>query len=185
MALEERNNCASLTHSLAARVVTMDTLTPPSELQLTGNVSDNWAKFRQKFEIYLEATSSAGKAQRVKTSMLLHVIGEEALELCNTFAWDIQDVTGQVIANQSMVLKHVFSIFDEFRTSKKNLTFERHKLFSYQQKQGKTIDQFITELRCTMRSCELAPLENSLLLTQLVRGISDNSVRDKLLRVVT
>ena len=119
----------------------------------------------------------------MKSHILLHVIGEEALELYNTFTWDIEDVTGQVIANQSMVLKHVFSTFEEFRTPKKNLTFERHKLFSYQQKQGKTIDQFITELRCTMRSCELAPLENYLLLTQLVRGISDNSVREKLLRV--
>ena len=93
-------------HSLAVRgVVTMDKLPPPSELQLTGNVSDNWAKFRQNFEIYLEATRSAGKAERVKTSMLLQVIGEEALELYNTFTWDIQDVTGQVIANQSMCCK--------------------------------------------------------------------------------
>ena len=57
----------TLIHSLAVRVVaTMDKLPPPSELQLTGNVSDNWAKFKQKFEIYLQATSSAGKAERVK-----------------------------------------------------------------------------------------------------------------------
>ena len=81
------------------------------------------------------------------------------------------------------MLKHVLSKFEEFCTPKKNLTFERHNLFSYQQKQGETIDQIITELRSKLRSCELAPLENSLLLTQLVRGISDNCVRAKLLRV--
>ena len=53
----------TLVHSLAVRVVViMDKSPPPSELQLTGNVSDNWAKFRQKFDLYLEATSSAGKA---------------------------------------------------------------------------------------------------------------------------
>ena len=64
----------------------MDKLPPPPGLQLTGNVSDNWAKFRQKLEIYFEATGAAGKAERVKTSILLHVIGEEALELYNTFS---------------------------------------------------------------------------------------------------
>ena len=94
------SNCASLKHLLAAHVVTMDKLPRPSELQPTGNVSDNWAKFRQKFEIYLEATSSAGKAEResedVPFALTCHE--EEALEVYNTFMWDIHDVMGQVIA---------------------------------------------------------------------------------------
>ena len=64
-----------------------------------------------------------------------------------------------------------------------NLTFDRHTLFTYQQKQGVTLDQFINELMSKMRSCELAPLESSLILTQLVRGIHDNSLGVKLLRM--
>ena len=74
--------------------------------------------------------------------------------------------------------------FEDFCTPKKNLTFEMHTFFTYRQKQGETIDQFVRELKSKMRSCVLSPLENSLILTQLVRGVSDNSVREKLLRIV-
>ena len=89
MTLQVSSNCASLTHSLATHVVSIDKLPSPSELHLTGNVSDNWSKFRRKFEIDLEETRSAGKAERLKTSILIHVIWGEALKLYNTFTWDI------------------------------------------------------------------------------------------------
>ena len=77
----------------------MDKLPPPPGLQLTGNVSDNWA------------------------------IGEEASELYNTFTWDIKDDQDHVTVNQSMILKHVLNKFEDFCTPKKNLTFERHNFF--------------------------------------------------------
>ncbi|KAL7880974.1 hypothetical protein SRHO_G00032280 [Serrasalmus rhombeus] len=47
----------------------MEGLKPPAGLELLhGNLSENWRRFRQRFELYLEATGSAGKPAKVKTS---------------------------------------------------------------------------------------------------------------------
>ena len=54
----------------------MERLQTSLELQLTGNVAENWRRFKQRFKFYLS---------RVKVSMFLHVIGDEALVVCNNF----------------------------------------------------------------------------------------------------
>ena len=63
----------------------MDQLKPPGSLTLQGNVSENWRKWRQKFQFYLEATEYSEKGKKLQCSLLLHCIGEDAVEVYNTF----------------------------------------------------------------------------------------------------
>lgn len=69
----------------------METFKPPEQLELSGNIADNWRRFKRRFDIYMDARSSVNKGDRTKTSILLYVIGESALELYNTFTFDIDD----------------------------------------------------------------------------------------------
>ena len=82
-----------------------------------------------------------------------------------------------------MVLNIVFQKFEEFCLPPKNFVFEMHKFNSCKQNQGENIDQFVTELKTRAKTCELGELENRLIMSQVVCGITDNTVRDKLLRV--
>ena len=66
----------------------MDALPPPALLELSGNLSENWKKFKQRFQLYIDATGAAEKNNKQKMSLLLHVIGEPALDLYNTFVWE-------------------------------------------------------------------------------------------------
>ncbi|XP_038075576.1 uncharacterized protein K02A2.6-like [Patiria miniata] len=66
----------------------MDVLPPPSALELTGNVAENWKRFKQRFQLYIDAIGASKKDDRQQTSILLHVIGEQALDVYNTFKWD-------------------------------------------------------------------------------------------------
>ncbi|XP_063046009.1 uncharacterized protein K02A2.6-like [Engraulis encrasicolus] len=62
----------------------MDQFKPPAPLVLTGNISENWRRWEQRFQLYMTATGADTKAEPVKTAIMLHTVGEEALEIYNT-----------------------------------------------------------------------------------------------------
>ena len=61
------------------------TMRAPTALSFEGNLKENWKRWRQKFEIYLEATDLNSKPDKRKVVVLLHTAGEEAMEKFNTF----------------------------------------------------------------------------------------------------
>ena len=69
----------------------MNSLPLPPPLEMKGSVADNWRKFRLRFESYIDAAGYGSKNKKMKTSLLLHVVGEEALEVYNTFTWNLVD----------------------------------------------------------------------------------------------
>lgn len=63
----------------------MDPLKPPRNLILEGDVYGNWKKFIQGFNIYLTASGQSGASSEVKAAMMLNLMGEDGLDLFNTF----------------------------------------------------------------------------------------------------
>ena len=41
-------------------------------MQLTGNLAENWKRFKQRFNIYLAASGAGGDDEKLKASILLH-----------------------------------------------------------------------------------------------------------------
>ena len=65
--------------------VTMDTLKPPEPLVLTdGGIADNWRRWVQRWKLYSTASGVGTKDEDVQCAVLLHVIGDEAVEVYNT-----------------------------------------------------------------------------------------------------
>lgn len=75
----------------------MDRLSPPTPMQLTGNLADNWKRFKQRFNIYLAASGAGGDDDKLKASIFLHVIGEDALDIYNSFQQDEANLTLTVL----------------------------------------------------------------------------------------
>ena len=63
----------------------MDSFHKPSALSFDGNTSENWRRFKQKYDIYLTASGSEKKEDTVKIAILLNFAGEDAIEVFNTF----------------------------------------------------------------------------------------------------
>lgn len=57
----------------------MESLYPPPKLELTVNVATNWKIFKQHFELYLSAIGADDKSEKMKVSVFLHILDEEAL----------------------------------------------------------------------------------------------------------
>ena len=112
---------------------------PPGEIVLEGNLSETWARWKEEFMMYLTASESKSKPDDVKTFRLLSAIGPKAREIYYTFTFEEED--------DAMKFDNVIERFDQYITPKKNVTYMRYKLFSYNQSEGQNIDACVTELR--------------------------------------
>ena len=61
---------------------------PPDRISLSGNLADNWRLWKQGFMLFMTATESDGKVDKIKIAMLLASIGPEALDRFNQFTFD-------------------------------------------------------------------------------------------------
>lgn len=136
----------------------------------SGNLSNEWDKWKSAFMVYYEACELAKKAAKVQINILLHVIGEQCREVHAQFDGPFTSVT------------ELLNSFEAFFSPKKNITVERHKFFTRTQKHGESIEQYAFELRRLASACEFKDLMDDLIRDRLICGIQENALRERLLR---
>lgn len=65
----------------------------PSSLSLNGNLANNLKKFKFSIEIYMKAAWHNENDTSTKTTILLNVLGEEALDLFDMFNLKVEEKT--------------------------------------------------------------------------------------------
>jgi hypothetical protein len=109
----------------------------------------------------------------VRVALLLTVIGEESVELFETFEWSDP-------ANKEEILP-VLDKFEAYCKPKASELFETYRFLSRKQEQGEPIDAYVTALRTLSEGCGFADKERRIR-DQVVLGIRDDRVRERLLR---
>ncbi|GBM56925.1 hypothetical protein AVEN_168595-1 [Araneus ventricosus] len=150
----------------------MESLAPPPPFKLNLNQVESWKLWKQLFQRYMDATSLIAKPESQKVTILLHVIGEECLEIYNTF--------GEV---SSVSMNDNLAKFEAHFVPQRNITYEHQRLFLLVQREGQSVDDFITEFRKQLKNCGYGSLNDSILVDHLVRGLSESRLRERLLRV--
>lgn len=97
----------------------MGSVKTPKTLSLNGNISENWRKFRQNFEIFMVASGKNKESEDIQVAVLLNIVGEEAVELFNTF---------QLSSADRKKLNKVLESFEAYCNPKKNIVYERFLL---------------------------------------------------------
>ncbi|GBO26224.1 Retrovirus-related Pol polyprotein from transposon 17.6 [Araneus ventricosus] len=120
----------------------------------------------------MDAKSLNAKPESQKVAILLRVIGVECLEIYNTF---------NEVSSASM--NDILAKFEACFVPQRNITYERQRLFLLVQREGQSVDNFITELRKQHRNCDYGSLNDYVLVDQLVRGLRESRLREHLLRV--
>ena len=110
----------------------MGRLNPPTPFSLDGNVQEKWRAWKQNFQIYLVATESDEKTDKVKANLLLHVIGDAAKQVYNTFTFAVE--------GDSLKLDKILEKFEAYVNPEKNTTFCRFKFFTYRQEESQSFD---------------------------------------------
>ncbi len=151
----------------------MEGIKPPSNLQLDGNVDENWRSFKQHFLLYLTAIGASSNSGERNVALLLTVAGPQAIEVFNTFTLvDDEDKDD---------LDTVLELFDDYCTPRKNEVYERYVFHSCVHKQGESFGAFLTDLKTKAQTCNFGQLKDSMIRDQVVFGIYDKRVREKML----
>lgn len=152
----------------------LNTFTPPGQMQFDGNLREQWRKWKQELNFYLQATEKDKKDNKVKSSIFLTCIGPQGREIYNTFAFENDE--------DKMNFEILIGKFDEHCLPRKNITLLRHKFFTYKQKEGQSFHEFVIQLKRLSSDCEFGELKDSLIRDTIIIGISDERLRERMLR---
>ena len=113
------------------------------------------------------------EARQVAT--LFAVIGKEANMVFLTFTWGSPDDTKKIAA--------VVRKFEEYCIPRENTIYERFLVFTRDQRESETVDQYLTKLRQIAANCDSESITtDQLLRDRLVAGTKTAKVRENLLK---
>ena len=135
-----------------------------------GELSDKWIWFKREFVQFLTAIGKADASGAVKLAICMRVIGPRMNDVVDAIVFaDDEDKS-----DFSVVAK--LDVLCAWRSSK-HVT--RDRFFQLRQS-GRTIDQFVTELRKKVKDCEFGTLKDDLMLHVLIRGLDSERMRRRL-----
>lgn len=153
----------------------MESFKPPSELKFSSpNLADSWVKWKQNFDNFMFATEKIGKDDTIKIAILLNIIGDEGVNVYNTFKFMEEEDKNKY--------DEVVKKFENHCSPQTNEVFDSFKFFSCCQKEGQAIDVYVTELKTFTSSYGFGNQEASLLRDCVVLGMRNKSLKERLLR---
>ena len=152
-------------HGVTSGII-MAEIKQPSSLSLEG---ENWRQFKQHFELYLVATGKAQEENKITSSLFLHIIEEDALEIYNTFEFAEE--------KDRQYLKVLYPKFEEYRNPHKNVTYEWHIFNTRVQQENESIDQYVADLRRLAKSREFDTQFDLSSQTEPLRQILQKDIR--------
>jgi hypothetical protein len=170
---------------MVSEVMAESTLRRPDPLIFDENIAENFRKFEQDWEVYLNAGLS-GKSKKVQAYTLLNFAGTEATEKCRSFVYaeEVKNQDNEVVTaaetkeDPDVLLKK----FKEICTPQKNIIIERHTFNTRNQKEGESFSSYLADLKIKASTCEFQNLKDELIRDRIVCGIRDGDVRKELLK---
>jgi len=154
----------------------MEKLIPlPIALDLkSSNISRSWKNFKQKWKNFELATEMIEASDQKRVATLLSIIGDDAIEIYNTFEWEN--------SGDDEKIEIVMSKFENYFSPKKNIPYERYIFNSRKQKEDESIDEYVTQLRLLADNCEFGAIKDSLVRDRIICGSKNARLRENLLR---
>ena len=143
----------------------------PSPLVMTGNLGENWRRWKQRFQIDMTASGAEGKDEKIKVAILLHALGEEAVDVYNTLSLP-----------EEKTMNDILMAFEAYCLPKKNTVFERHQFWAHPMTVSGSIDKYVTKLRQKSEDCEFGAAENDMIRDKIVFSMDDQRLKERLLR---
>lgn len=147
---------------------------PPKKLNMEGDLLGNWNKFRQAFDIFVMASGKSQESSEIKAAMLLNLIGEDALDLFNTFSLSKEDQKDE---------KKIIDAFEDYIKPRKNVIYDRYLFYSRNQVEGETFESFVKDIKRLAESCEFGSEKENMIRDRVVIGIRNRENQERLLRM--
>ena len=129
---------------------------PPQLDVNSGNVSENFKRWKRQVEVYLAASGASEKDDKVQTAIILNCAGPHVLEVYDTFIWTDN-------GNKDIPDK-VLEALERYCNPRDNEVIESHRFWNipYQE----PFDKFLTELKTRAAGCNF--LEKDRILSEKI-----------------
>ena len=149
----------------------MERLKPPSELDIDSlNLADVW---KEAWELY-RISSGLHDKDAIQIATIQSVLGTKARRVLKTLPNIPGDITQRTVAG-------ILSVLETYCVPQKNTTYERY-VFRMTIQEDRSFDIFVTDLRRRAEYCDFGAIKDSLIRDQIVVGINDPKLRERLLR---
>lgn len=168
---QNRREITQITFHRKKLVRMTDHVNKTSPMNMEGNLSENWRRFKRDFNIYLAAAELEGKAAKIRIGLLLNAAGPEVIELTETF-----NLTEADKADYDKIL----GALDAYFLQKTNVVYERFRFYQRKQKEGEPFESFLLDLKNLLKHCAFQ-VPDEMMRDQIVMGVFDSKLREKLL----
>ena len=134
-------------------------LQPPTPFSFAK--SDEWPKWKRRFEQYRQASGLVEKGEQRQVSTLLYCLGLNAEEVLDTT---------RISEDDKKKYEKVIDEFDKYFKVKKNVIYERARFNQRCQLLDESADHFITEIHRLADNCEFGDMKDQLIRDRLVVG---------------
>ena len=146
----------------------------PSKLNTEDrNLAQIWKKNRRQFENYCIASRLDKEEDAFQCAVFLATVGEDAMDIFDGLHFDAEA--------DKKKLDKVIKAFEDFCVGETHEAYESYKFHIRRQKPEETIEAFITSLRQLAKPCNFAQLEDRLIRDQVVVGVREENLRERLL----
>ncbi|XP_055527046.1 uncharacterized protein LOC129719680 [Wyeomyia smithii] len=147
---------------------------PPSFLDLSSKtLPEDFADFRQAWDIYVIAAEIIEKSDMIKVALLKNFLGTDTVKVLNTL------LAAEAQATPAAIL----TALEGYCLPQVNGTYERYIFNTAMQQEEEDINKFVTRLRKLAKTWYYGQLKNSLIRDQIVVGIRSDDTRKALLKM--
>lgn len=127
---------------------------------------EGWITWKKRFERFITVSGANKKTEAEKIDVLIYIMGEKSEEILLQFP------------NLPATLNATLEQFDKYFVPQRNIIFSRFKFNSRFQKQGESIDSFITDLHTLAGGCDYGDLHDELIRDRIVVGMLDTRLSE-------
>ena len=127
----------------------------------------------QRFERFRMASGIVDQPQESQENSLIYCMGSEADDVLDSL---------NLTAEQKQVYDTVTGKLKDYFVPKRNIIFERVQFNQRVQREGESVDSFVTSLHKLAENCVFGTLKNDLIRDRLVVGLRDSRLSEKLQR---
>lgn len=148
---------------------------PPQALVTTGQISESWKLFIQKWKNYAILTQLNKQSMEYQVALFLHSIGDDALVIYNGFVFKS--------AESDRTVDEIIDEFTKYAIGEINESYERFKFNQCIQKKDETVEQFLTNVRTLVKTCNYCKeCVDSIIRDRIILGVNDAEVQETLLK---
>ena len=130
---------------------------PPEPLKMGGNMSHTWDRWKRRFNIFLQASGLSTKGTKQKVGILLHIIGDEGLEIFENLEFlprrtiDDQEIAAEDKDNFDCVVQK----YDEYFTKRDPQLMLRERFWMHLKREpGQSFDSWTNLVKEKATECK-------------------------------